>query len=165
MTDLAAYALALLLRTPVYHEDREAPGKRAQLEQLSQSIAKAANGHDWVAKALVVIGRFETGFSLRIQSGECRRHECDRGRAAGTWQLHVGGNVTQAEWEELVGLDASATDLSAREAATAIRRARGLCRREKGDQVRMMFLAYAGRGCHGSFKGLEDRVAYYRSLP
>lgn len=81
MSDLAAYALSLLLRQPIYFEDREAPGKRAQLEQLSRSIARATN-EAWVAKALVVIGRFETGFSLRVQSGECRRNECDKGRAA-----------------------------------------------------------------------------------
>lgn len=165
MADLTAYALSLLLRMPVYHEDREEPGKRAQLEQLAISMAKASKGQAWVVKALTVVGNFETHFSLRIQSGECRRNECDRGKAAGTWQLHVGGSVTQTEWEELVGLDPAAVDLSASEAATTLRRAVGMCRKEHGDHVRMMFSSYAGRGCHGSFKGLDERVALYRSLP
>jgi hypothetical protein len=155
-----AWILAVLATFPVHREDRDTEAKQAQFREVAEAIETASKGSRWRAAMLLTMGRYETDWSLRIMAGGCRAGtaECDRGRAVSSYQLHVRTCSSPEAWER-ARADIRVASL---EAARAIGRARGMCRsveREGGDIVRATFSALAGRGCHGSFRGLDARVA------
>jgi hypothetical protein len=178
---LKALIVSLLAQLPVYVADRAddlADAKAAQMAETAEAITVAARGSVWRARMLVVMGRFESNFALHIARGECRadRRECDPHRvklqdgttamvfrAHSSWQLHESACSSREAWL------AAKTDVrvAAREAARAIDRARGMCRSVVKDGVsleRATFSALAGRGCMGSFRGIDQRVATFRSI-
>lgn len=163
------WILGALLSFPVHHEDGDPLEKHEQLQVVATAIYDAARGSRWRAAMLLTMGRFESDWSIRIMTGGCRagHAECDRGRALSNYQLQVRTCSSPEAWEGTRADIFTAT----REAARAIDRARGMCRsieREGGDITRATFSALAGRGCRGSFRGLDARVetvARIRSRP
>lgn len=164
---LADLILAGLLSLPTYGEDR-APGlveaKRAQYAALAAGIATAAKAQsvttprDWAA-LVIAIGHAESGFSLRIQAGQCKPHECDRGRARGPWQLHRYAEAT-TWWEQMHGVEHAARQAQ----VASARLARGFytCR-GSADWLTATINGFAGRKCSSVWPGLEARVVLYRT--
>ncbi len=169
---IAAWIFGVLSALPVSTADRDVDPevKREQLETIADAIATASKHQKWpgsrreLALMLMAVAWHETHFALHVHAGNCRPLECDRGRARGLWQQHVSSTSTPAAWQELGGLSFESTTFAARQAARALVRSRLMCRAlEQGgaDWRGMTFAAYAGRGCRGSFSGLNARVASY----
>jgi hypothetical protein len=170
--------LAALHSLPIYKEDQgNLEAKRAQLETHAKSISYAVGEHSprWpgtpeeLAAVTVTIGDAESGYSLRIQQGDCHTWECDRGRARGTYQLQVGAVQGQDHrlWVALPGLDVGSVELSTDQAVRAIVRSRKQCgslERAGKDWVGMTFHAYARSTCIGTIKGLDERVRMYHRV-
>lgn len=157
--------LAAILSLPTFAEDREHPLKQEQLEILSTGIA-AASSHrpkppaDWAA-LVATIGYHETGFSLRVQAGDCKPHECDGGRARGPWQMHKNRH-TEPVWDQLVGLEFTA--LQARVASDMLERSYWQCARSGVPWLQGTINAYAGRRCSAEWPGLQQRIATFERL-
>ncbi len=162
----AAWVRAALDALPCYHEDREAlADKSDQLELIAASIAEASRDaprppREWAA-LLMTVGYHESAFSLRIQRGACRPHECDRGRARSAWQMHK--NVfTEPVWERLHGVEHTAVQVQA--ASQALKRAYFTCHRSGTPWLRATLNAYAGRRCGSEWPGLDQRLATFAAL-
>jgi hypothetical protein len=174
---LRAILLALrLLGTSV--EDREDPRLDAHQELIASSIHDAAQAEkmwpgskDELERLMLVVGKFESGFAIRIGEGKCKRFECDphlvngevKHRARGFWQSHANRRNAQA-WEAMGAGDEASIRLAAKEAARALTVARFTCQGTSSDWVRVSLRAYAGSACWKAFKGEEERVKAYRKL-
>ncbi len=153
VTPLHAKILAVLLAFPVYREDLNRPeDKRAQLEQVAESIALASESPAEAA-LLVASGWEETGWSLRVHEGRCRPDECDHGRARGPWQLQRDG-MSRESWALMQGTEN--TDTQARTAAKRLRFYREQCRDTPGTIAR-----YFGLRCYERTDGVWHRFHTY----
>lgn len=162
-----AWPKPALLRLPVYVEDRDSPeAKRAQLEALSRSAKKHAQGDARLEAFVLAVGYHESRYALRIQRCECEQHECDpkrhkdgtiEHRARGLFQVWRIG-MPEKEWEALCGPDG--LDRQVKEATRRARSALATCR---GD-VAGAFSAYGGRACHKRSRTTAARVDTYRRL-
>lgn len=125
MNGCAAAILTVLTSLPnrASDFDEHAPTIAAAIAQVSSSSREAAG--------LVTLGELESRFAPRIQAGECRKLECDRGLAHGFFQLHAD-KVGTTVWNELVGLEKTTIDLNVRIAARILGRGRRVCRSEAG---------------------------------
>jgi hypothetical protein len=147
--------LAVALSLVVFHEDREASAeKTAQLNAIAAAVAEFTKTPDEAA-FLLAWGQAETNYSLRIQRGQCRRWECDRGRARGPWQAHRNGMPLE-RWERMVGVENTRV-----QAEQAARHARWALRQCKDDPIRGAFRVLGGNACWKPLKGEEYRVAAF----
>jgi hypothetical protein len=167
-----AWLLSAILALPISRHDRApelAAEKRQQLELVATAIHEAAEATRWpggnkseLRALLIVTGYHESAFALHVTRGELKPWEGDPGkdglpRSVSNWQLQKSATSSGDAWE------AARTDVrvAAREAARALARGRWMCRslEQRGqDWRRMVFAAYAGRGCSGWFRGLDERV-------
>lgn len=148
-------ALGLL---PMAAEDRRPElelQKSAQYQALAQAMTEAARDRRELA-FLIAWGWHESAYSLRIHRNECRRWECDRGRARSPWQLHRNG-LDQGSWDGLAGVENVRGQ--AQEAALRARRALAWCGTVEG-----AFRSMGGRGCSGLLPGVERRMATFRTV-
>jgi hypothetical protein len=156
--------LRALESLPVYHLDRgpeQADLKAAQLLSAASAINEAAQGDRDLAALLVTVGFHESAWSMAIMNGQCGKYECDRDRhgnvrAVSNFQLWRVSTSSPEAWE----LAKTDVRVASREAARALKRARGLCKGEP-DMVRATLRAYAGRGCRKRLKDEEARVRTY----
>ncbi len=158
-----AWILAVLLRLPVYHEDRASEEKAQQMATIAAAIAENSRNaplppRDW-ARLLITIGFHESAFSLRIMAGNCRPAECDRGKAKGAWQIHRN-TLNRDSWAKQDGDIA----LQARLASDALKRAWGTCRGSGVEPVRATLSAYAGKRCGADWSGLGARLSTFQRL-
>jgi hypothetical protein len=162
----AAWVRAAVESLPCFVEDRGDPDKSAQLDQIAAAIAEVSRDsprspREWAA-LLLTIGYHESTFSLRIQRGQCKPHECDHGRARSAWQLHKN-TFTAPVWEQLEGVENTRVQVQA--ASDALRRAYYTCNRSGGvPWLQATLNAYAGRRCGAEWPGLEQRVSTYHRL-
>jgi hypothetical protein len=162
----AAWVRAAVESLPCYVEDRGDPEKSAQLDQIAAAIAEVSRDaprspREWAA-LLLTIGHHESTFSLRIQRGKCKPHECDHGRARSAWQLHKNA-FTAPLWDQLEGVENTRVQVQA--ASDALRRAYYTCGRTSGvPWLQATLNAYAGRRCGAQWPGLEQRLATYHRL-
>lgn len=71
----------------------------------------------FAAAVLVEQARRESEYRLDVQLGQCRPHECDRGRARGLWQTHwAPQSEPRATWLGYAGESQDAADSTARRA-------------------------------------------------
>ena len=110
------------------------PGSRGDLEAL-----------------LVVIGVRESGFRKRIAEGDCRKRECDNGRARHYWQAHVSSWLPLDSWSALVGADYYTTVVAAYVAARTLGSGLAHCGTIEG-----AVSAYARGAC--TWRGAAARV-------
>jgi hypothetical protein len=153
-----------LLSIPAAHEDRkvEPAIKAAQMANVSEAI-KSVTSNRRERAMLMTIGWHETKFAIRLGENRCNPWECDGGRARHYWQTHQHG-LTDAEWEALVGTDLETTKRAARHALRLIRRSYAMCR-SLPDPIRATLYAYgSGRGCVGTTKTLDARVAMVKRI-
>jgi len=146
--------LLAILAFPLFHEDIQTEQKRAQLEAVAKSVASVSRTADEAA-FLLAWGKAETHFSLRIHRGECRRWECDGGKARGPWQAHKNG-MPDDQWGRMIGVEN--IDVQARQ---AIRHARWALQACPGDRIRGAFRVLAGHGCLSPIRGEKGRVAEF----
>ena len=165
---------AALAKQPVYKEDKSpefAEAKAAQLDALAHAIAEASrkplvpvSQRDWAAM-LITIARSETNFSLRIHRGECKKWECDRGRARGPWQ-NQRNQHTAPSWDELHGIEHSV--VQARVASDMLRRTYWTCDPKRtGLNITWQeatITGYAGKRCGSQWPGLQVRLARYNDV-
>ena len=148
-TNHAAWVRAAMDALPCYVEDREDPDKSAQLDAIAAAVAEVSKDaprapREWAA-LLLTIGYHESTFSLRIQRGQCKPYECDRGRARSAWQLHKI-LFTAPIWDQLHGVEN--TKVQVRAASDALRRAYFTCSRSGVPWLQATLNAYAGRRCY-----------------
>ncbi len=170
--------LAALNSLPIYKEDQgKTELKAAQFETLSTALAQSVDEHRnaWIgspeqlAGVTLTVGYAESGYSLRIQAGDCYAWECDRGRARGLFQMHQSAVQGQHPilWIALPGLDVGSVELSVDQVVRALIRSRKQCgslERRGKDWLPMTLSAYAGRGCIGGFRGLDERVRTFKRI-
>jgi hypothetical protein len=164
-TGHAAWVRAAMESLPVFHEDRGDADKAAQLDAIAAAVAEVSRDaprspREWAA-LLLTVGYHESTYSLRIQRGECKPHECDRGRARSAWQLHKN-LYTAPIWEQLHGIDNTAVQVRA--ASDALKRAYFTCNRSGVPWLQATLNGYAGRRCSADWPGLNQRVATYNRL-
>ena len=161
----AAFVRAAMESLPCFIEDRGDPGKAAQLDAIAVAVAEVSKDaprppREWAA-LLLTIGYHESTFSLRIHRGECKPHECDRGRARSAWQLHKN-LFTEPIWEQLHGIENTAVQVRA--ASDALKRAYFTCSRSGVPWLQATLNAYAGRRCSAQWPGLDQRVSTYNRV-
>lgn len=164
-TNHAAWVRSAMDALPCYVEDREDPDKSAQLDAIAAAIAEVSKDaprapREWAA-LLLTIGYHESTFSLRIQRGQCKPHECDRGRARSAWQLHKN-LFTAPIWDQLHGVENTA--IQVRAASDALKRAYFTCSRSGVPWLQGTLNAYAGRRCSAEWPGLDRRITTYNRL-
>lgn len=164
-TNHAAWVRAAMESLPCFHEDRGNPDKAAQLDAIAAAVAEVSRDaprapREWAA-LLLTIGYHESTFSLRIHRGECKPHECDRGKARSAWQLHKN-LYTAPLWDQLHGIEH--TQVQVRAASDALKRAYFTCSRSGVPWLRATLNGYAGRRCSAEWPGLEQRVSTFNRL-
>ena len=161
----AAWVRAAMESLPCFIEDRGDPEKDAQLDAIAAAIAEVSKDaprapREWAA-LLLTIGYHESTFSLRIQRGQCKPHECDHGRARSAWQLHKN-LFTAPVWDQLHGIENTAVQVRA--ASDALRRAYFTCSRSGVPWLQATLNGYAGRRCSAEWPGLDQRVSTFNRL-
>jgi hypothetical protein len=164
-TNHSAWVRAAIDALPCFHEDRADPDKSAQLDVIAEAIAEVSKDaprppREWAA-LLLAVGHHESTFSLRIHRGQCKPHECDRGRARSAWQLHKN-LFTAPIWDELHGIEHTAVQVRA--ASDALRRAYFTCHRSGVPWLQGTLNAYAGRRCGAQWPGLDQRTQTFHRL-
>lgn len=147
----------------MFHEDRGASGKSEQLDALARAITDVSSGkplppRQWTAMVLTV-GHHESAFSMRIIANECRRHECDRGKARGFGQVQRN-TLNGQDWIDAPGN----IPVQAKLTSDALMRAYGNCRGSGVEVVRATLSSYAGKGCGAEWPGLQARLATFGRL-
>ena len=161
----AAWVRAAMESLPCFVEDRGDPEKSAQLDAIASAIAEVSKDaprapREWAA-LLLTIGYHESTFSLRIQRGQCKPHECDHGRARSAWQLHKN-LFTAPVWDQLHGIEN--TSVQVRAASEALKRAYFTCSRSGVPWLQATLNGYAGRRCGAEWPGLDQRVSTFTRL-
>jgi len=164
-TNHAAWVRAAMESLPCFVEDRGDPEKSAQLDAIATAIAEVSKDaprapREWAA-LLLTIGYHESTFSLRIQRGQCKPHECDHGRARSAWQLHKN-LFTAPIWDQLHGIEN--TSVQVRAASDALKRAYFTCSRSGVPWLQATLNGYAGRRCSAEWPGLDQRVSTFTRL-
>lgn len=82
--------LSYLLAQPVHKSDSDEPpeSRRERVAEVARAIASVAGKDAGKAAFLAVQAVHESGLRRDVLSCNCPRHECDRGKARGAWQLH-----------------------------------------------------------------------------
>src|SRR5215216_1305670 len=129
-SDHAAWVRAAIDSLPTFVEDRGDAQKAPQLDAIAAAVADVSREaprapREWAA-LLLTIGYHESTFSLRIQRGQCKPHECDNGRARSAWQLHKN-LFTAPIWDQLHGIENTRVQVQA--ASDALKRAYFTCSR------------------------------------
>jgi hypothetical protein len=164
-TNHAAWVRAAMESLPCFVEDRGDPDKAAQLDAIATAIAEVSHDaprapREWAA-LLLTIGYHESTFSLRIQRGQCKPHECDNGRARSAWQLHKN-LFTAPIWDQLHGIENTRVQVQA--ASDALKRAYFTCSRSGVPWLQATLNGYAGRRCSAEWPGLDQRVSTFHHL-
>jgi hypothetical protein len=164
-TNHAVWVRAAMESLPCFHEDRGDPDKSAQLDVIAAAVAEVSRDaprspREWAA-LLLTIGYHESTFSLRIHRGQCKPHECDRGKARSAWQLHKNLH-TAPLWDQLHGIEHTAVQVRA--ASDALKRAYFTCSRSGVPWLQATLNAYAGRRCSSEWPGLDQRVSTFSRL-
>jgi len=160
---LESWTRRSLDRLPTYHEDREVSGKAEQLDAIARAVADVSRDQplppqQW-ATLVLLVGHHESGFSMRIIRNECKKHECDRGRARGfgqVWRNSLNGQ----DWLDAPGNVAVQAKLT----SDALERAYWNCKRSGVDPIAGTLSAFAGKRCGASWPGLQARLATYARL-
>jgi hypothetical protein len=164
-SDHAAWVRAAVDSLPCFVEDRGDARKEGQLAAIAAAVADVSKEaprppREWAA-LLLTVGYHESTFSLRIHRGDCKPHECDRGRARSAWQLHKN-LFTEPVWEQLHGIENTAVQVRA--ASDALRRAYFTCSRSGVPWLQATLNGYAGRRCSSQWPGLDQRTATFNRL-
>ena len=170
------WTLKAIHKLPVFYEDRM-PGnvadltteKREQLRALAVEVARVSARdrktplppRRWAALILTV-GFHESTFSLRIHRGQCKPHECDRGKARGPFQQQEN-MYTRPVWDRMHGIENTRVQVEAVD--SFLRRHVMTCPApphvDDITPIEGILTGYAGQRCGSRWKGLDERVATF----
>lgn len=125
-------------------------------EELADAVTAATPNRQWAA-LLLTIASHESALSARIARGECRKHECDHGRAWGLWQ------AWKAPHNEAVWGSPDIT-VQAREASHIAHQYFNMCKTSGVPFPLSTMRAYAGHGCSTPIKGEDARMRTFERL-
>lgn len=168
---------AAIGRLPVATVDRgRLAEKAAQLDALAEAMATESQAapagitpRQWVA-VLGSIGFRESTFSLDVQAGICRSHQCDARKARdgsvsflarSSFQLHNNKLIADS-WERLVGVENTAVQVAAASRMAKVGHYR--CAKLKVPFPASVFRGFAGSSCSFEHKGEKARAATYNLL-
>jgi hypothetical protein len=130
MTELIL--LWILSLPQAWKEELPERERAEQVRPIAEAIARWSDDRELAAIA-VSVAWHETKFLARIQAGDCKKFECDRGRARGYFQPHEDASLLARErWDDLVGLGDHNVDAQAEVALQLLRRGRKVCRTLEG---------------------------------
>lgn len=178
--DLFSFVAAAYTSLAVAYVDRAPELVPAKTVQSFDVVVGVTEGSEWqrkrwpgdvkeLAAASLALGHHESAFSLDISNGICKPYQCDmlRGvpQSISNWQFKASpkGATQLYIWE----LARTNVNIAAREAARLLTNARLRCASLElagFDWPTMVFAAYSGRGCRGTFRGIQARVATVRRL-
>lgn len=182
--DILASILAELLRQPRHFTDTEsAEARAARLGVISLSIDRATkraacegepeickpifSDRPTLAALLIAKGKFETGFSELVHTGQCNlmpkgmRCDADRSgvaRAHGPWQQWQSSVFPASEWDEMNSATQAATDLAAWNAAKLLAGGTKRCAYLYPDPMASTIAAFSG-SCVRMYPGMVAKQA------
>jgi hypothetical protein len=127
-----------------------------QPDVVADAVLSATSNRQWAA-LLLTIASHESALSARIARGECGPHECDHGKAWGTWQQHQTPRNAEV-W------GSPDLNVQAREASHLARQFYNMCKSSGVPFPLSTFRAFAGSGCKMPFKGEAARMATFKRL-
>lgn len=122
--------------------------------EVADAVAQFARSPQEAAFVLAW-AKHESHYELRIANDDCRRWECDHGRARGLWQSHKQAAGTA--WEHMPGNISLQAFVALKHARWALK----TCATSE-NPIRGAYAVLGGKGCDGSFRGIDQRVADYR---
>ncbi len=135
------------------------PVDAAELANAITSVPRVTR--EWAA-LLLTIAHHESALSARIAAGDCRPHECDRGKAFGLYQQHKN-TFNASVW--------GSTDIRVQtlEAARALRSAFYSCgvtpaKLPRADWASRTLNCYAGRSPDAVWPGLDARLVTFKQV-
>ena len=135
----------------------ESVANRAACHEQPDPCRTVVSDRHLAAAVLIVQARRESALRHDVQVGQCRPHECDRGRAKGTWQLHRAPTETVEQWRGYASTELE--DVTSAAWRTITLWAGGAYRgRAQGLQLYCGFCRLAGYGVCWSDYGV-DRAA------
>jgi hypothetical protein len=152
-----AWCQAAVASLPRFREDADTDEKRAELDRIARAVATQSIGapmppRRWAALILTV-WKHESGLSSRIIAGDCRKRECDGGRARGGGQVHRN-TLNAVDWDAALGN----VDVQVKMTGDALKRAYWTCS-HSGEAWDMATLAaYAGKRCGSVWPGMLPRL-------
>ena len=166
--------LATLLLLPHHKSDVYEPDtyRENRMSRVAESIANACNQvtctnqdnsscraiyHDRFECSATLIQQafIESGLAEHVMSGECKPHECDRGKAIGIWQIHRAPNWSNEQWEAMQGDSVDALTEQALRAARLIAGGVGQC----GSLAGALSRYNNGRRCEAyKFEAVASRI-------
>lgn len=159
----ADWCRAAVASLPRFHEDADTEAKRAELDRIALAVAAQSKGapappRAWAALILTV-WKHESGLSSRIIANECKRHECDGGKARGGGQVHKN-TLNAADWDAAPGN----VEVQVKLTSDALKRAYWTRRRSGAAWDIGTLNAYAGRRCGDFWPGLMSRTDTFDRL-
>lgn len=146
----------LVIVQSAYQSNLDTP---VDARELAEAIAAIPRVNASWAALVLTIAAHESALSARIARGECKRYECDGGRASGLYQSHKN-KLNAAVW--------GSTDIRVQtlEAARALRSGFYTCKANGlgPNWVRLTINGYAGKRCDAQWRGLEERIATYERI-
>jgi hypothetical protein len=141
----------LVLVQPAFQSRVDEPVGARELAEAIASIPKV--NRDWAALVLTVAVH-ESALAARIARGDCKRYECDGGRAWGLYQGHRN-EANAAVW------GSPDIAIQTQEAARMLRAVFYRCNGPHSlsfDWVARTLSAYAGHRCDANWAGLDRRL-------
>lgn len=158
-----AWCRAAVASLPRFNEDADTEAKRAELERIALAVAAQSKGapappRAWAALILTV-WKHESGLSSRIIANDCRKHECDGGRARGGGQVHKN-SLNAADWDAAPGN----IEIQVKLTSDALKRAYWTCSRAGVAWDMGTLAAYAGKRCSWFSPGMQARLDTFDRL-
>src|SRR3954462_1603739 len=123
---------------------------------IAESVAKYTRNAE-EAMFEIAWGKNESQYMERIINNDCKRWECDHGRAVGAWQLHRG--AAGDDWAILPGN----IDAQARAAARMTRFALHACPGTGDARILGAFRVLGGHSCSSPIKGEVQRLKDFKT--
>ncbi|HEY3494793.1 MAG TPA: hypothetical protein VGK73_08915 [Polyangiaceae bacterium] len=176
--DRIAIVHGMLLELAPWHEDltEEKATRSDRLHTVARGVVQAASdatcadgdpgcikafggGRDELEILLVTAAWWESRLARHVHAGQCRPHECDRGKSRGLAQVRLTSGVPRELWEASEGTDYENTLASMRAAAHVMSRAHWKC--FSGDRWHKVFAAY-GRGHCSATHQVYARASWFQ---
>lgn len=125
--------------------------------ELATAIASIPRVNRQWAALVLTVAIHESSLLARIARGDCKRYECDGGRAWGLFQVHRN-QANRAVW------GSREISVQTLEGARMLRAAFYTCGGLQPDWQIRTLRAYAGRKCNQPLKGEQERLATFRRL-
>ncbi len=108
---------------------------------------------------LMSVGFFESRYAKHVHAGQCKKDECDRGRAKSVYQVQDNNLVPTEVWSRIEGLDYDSTRLATYVAAVSFANAWNKCGGER--HLGRVYSAYARGHCDSYYLSAATRASWF----